>query len=625
MLSALTKKQNRDLTRILVSFVLFFGIYLLQTTAHISLPGYSYLLAYLIPYLIIGHDVLIRAAGNISRGRIFDENFLMALATIGAFCLGEYPEAVAVMLFYQVGELFQGYAVNKSRRSIAQLMDIRPDHATIEQNGELIDVDPAEIAAGDTIIIRPGDRIPLDGIIISGSSELNTMSITGESLPRSVDPGDEVISGCINTTGLLQVRVLRPYAESTVARILDLVENAAGRKAKAENFITVFARYYTPAVVVIAAALAFLPPLLLGEPFPDWIGRALIFLVVSCPCALVISIPLSFFGGIGGASRNGILVKGSNYLESLARAETVVFDKTGTLTTGTFRVADVHPADGISEPELLAYAAGAEYASTHPLAAAIRAAYGSVIDTRAVSAAVETAGRGVSAMVQGSLVLCGTSRMMIDAGIVLPAHIPPGTIIHIAVNGRYAGFLRFTDTLKPEAAAAVADLKKLGVGKIIMLTGDSRSVATDVAIELGVDEFRAELLPQDKVTVLETVIAENSGGSVVFVGDGINDAPVLSRADVGIAMGALGSDAAIEAADIVLMDDNPAKVAAAIRIARKTYWIVRENILFALGVKFLVLAGAAIGVATMWEAVFADVGVAVIAVLNAMRTLRYRD
>ncbi len=625
MLSALTKKQNRDLKRILLSFGLFLGIFLLQTAVQLSLPAYGYLLLYLIPYLIIGHDVLIRAAGNISRGQIFDENFLMALATIGAFCLGEYPEAVAVMLFYQVGELFQSYAVSKSRRSIAQLMDIRPDHATIEKDGELTDVDPAEIAAGDIIIIRPGDRVPLDGIIISGSSELNTMSITGESLPRSVDQGDEVISGCINTTGLLQVRVLRPYAESTVARILDLVENAAARKAKAENFITVFARYYTPAVVVIAAALALLPPLLLSEPFTDWIGRALIFLVVSCPCALVISIPLSFFGGIGGASRNGILVKGSNYLESLARVGTVVFDKTGTLTTGTFRVADVHPADDISEPELLAYAAGAEYASTHPLAAAIRAAYGSAIDTRAVSAAVETAGRGVSAMVRGSFVLCGNARMMTDAGIVLPPNIPSGTIIHIAVNGRYAGYLRFTDTLKPEAAAAVADLKKLGVGKTIMLTGDSRVAATDIATELGVDDFRAELLPQDKVTALETVIAETSGGSVVFVGDGINDAPVLSRADVGIAMGALGSDAAIEAADIVLMDDNPAKVAAAIRIARKTYWIVRENILFALGVKFLVLAAAAVGAATMWAAVFADVGVAVIAVLNAMRTLRYRD
>ncbi len=623
MFESLSPKQKRTLLRIFAAFAIFLPVVFFQQT-NLSEDTGTLLLLYLAAYAVVGYDVLLRAGKNISRGKIFDENFLMTIATIGAFALGEYPEAVAVMLFYQVGELFQSYAVNKSRKSIAALMDIRPDHANIESDGQLIEVDPAVLKSGDIIVIKPGERVPLDGVIISGSSDLNTMSMTGESLPRSVDEGDEVISGCINMSGLLRVRVLRPYSESTVARILDMVENAAAKKAKTENFITTFSRYYTPAVVGIAAALAVLPPVLFGEPFADWVGRALIFLVVSCPCALVISIPLSFYGGIGGASRNGILIKGGNYLEALAKTETVVFDKTGTLTTGSFRVTEISPAGERENDQLLMYAAAAESASTHPLAAAIRQAYGKDIDRTAVAKVTETAGRGVFAEVFGRPVLAGNARMMADAGITIPAGSPAGTVIHVAVSGSYAGYLLFADTVKPHAEKAIRDLKKLGVKHTAMLTGDTEAAAKLTAGELGIDSYRAGLLPQDKVSGLEDIMAK-FGGTTAYVGDGINDAPVLSRADIGIAMGSLGSDAAIEAADIVLMDDDPAKVATAVRISKKTFWIVRQNIIFALGVKFLVLGFAAAGFATMWEAVFADVGVAVIAILNAMRTLRFLE
>lgn len=619
-MSSLTSSQRYDLKRILLSFVLFLGVFLLGTRA--SFPWYGVL--YLVPYLIVGYDVLIHAVRNIRYGRLFDENFLMSIATVGAFCLGEYPEAVAVMVFYQVGELFEGYAVNKSRRSIAALMDIRPDHATVERNGELFDVDPTDIVCGEVIVIRPGDRVPLDGRVISGTSELDTRSITGESLPRPVTDGDEVISGCINGFGLLRVLVTKRYTDSTVAKILELVENAASRKAKTEELITVFARYYTPAVVVIAVLLAFLPPLVFGEPFSEWVSRALIFLVVSCPCALVISIPLSFFGGIGGASRNGILVKGGNYLEALSAAKTVVFDKTGTLTTGTFQVTMIQPFGGFSSQDLLMYTAEAEYASRHPLAAAVRLAYALPVDAARVTDLVERPGLGISATVSGVRVAVGNLRMMGLDSVKIPDSLPVGTVIHTAVEGQYAGYISFSDTLKPNTKMAIEALKKLGIERTVILTGDTKTAATDVARDVGITEVRAELLPQDKVTVLEEIIVENPRGKVVYVGDGINDAPVLSRADVGIAMGVAGSDAAIEAADVVLMDDDPAKVADAVRIAKRTYWIVRENIIFALGIKFLILVAAAFGMANMWEAVFADVGVAVIAVLNAMRCLRVR-
>ena len=623
MTPALTKKQTKTLWRILIAFALLLCVLAYQQTQP---PAVLTLTLYLIPYALVGYDVLLRAAKNILHGKIFDENFLMTIATIGALCLGEYPEAVAVMLFYQTGELFQNYAVTKSRKSIAALMDIRPDHAAIERNGQIIEVNPEELSAGDEIIIKPGDRVPLDGIILTGTSELDTASLTGESLPKPVTEGDKIISGCINLSGLLRVRVTAPYSQSTVAKILDLVENAATKKAKTENFITTFARYYTPAVVLVAAALAILPPLLLGEPLTDWISRALIFLVVSCPCALVISIPLSFYGGIGGASRNGILIKGGNYLETLARTGTVVFDKTGTLTTGTFRLTEICPADGITADQLLAWAAAAETASTHPLARSILEACKQPVDQTAVTHITEEAGLGVSAQVHNTHVLAGNTQHLIRAGIAVPENLPGGTIIHLAADGRYAGYLRFSDTLKPHAKDAVTSLKQLGIRNISLLTGDTAAAAAETAEELGLTSYRAELLPQDKLAGLEDLITENTGsGTTIYVGDGINDAPVLSRADAGIAMGSLGSDAAIEAADIVIMDDDPAKVATAVKLSRKTYWIVRQNIIIALGVKFAVLALAAAGAATMWEAVFADVGVAVIAVLNAMRTLRYAE
>ena len=566
---------------------------------------------------------MIKAAKGIRNRQIFDENFLMAIATVGAFALGEYPEGVAVMLFYQVGELFQSVAVGRSRQSIAALMDIRPDYANMERDGQLVQVDPDEVAVGDTIVIKAGERVPLDGIVTQGNSALDTAALTGESLPRDVAAGDEVISGCVNLSGLLHVRVTRPFGESTVAKILDLVENSSEKKAKAEHFITKFARYYTPAVVFAALALAVIPSLLLEGGWGVWVPRALNFLVVSCPCALVISIPLSFFGGIGGASKHGILVKGSNYLEALARAGIVVFDKTGTLTRGTFEVTVIHPQQ-LSEQELLELAALAEHFSTHPISLSIQAACRPAPDPARVTDVKEIAGRGVQAVVDGRTVLAGNQKLMDQFQISFEdrcRHM--GTIIHVAVDGEYAGHIVISDQPKPEAAQALSDLKAAGVRRTVMLTGDAQSAAEGVARELGLDEFHAELLPGDKVDQVERLLAQKQPKeNLVFVGDGINDAPVLSRADIGVAMGALGSDAAIEAADIVLMDDDLSKLAQAVRIARKTLSIVRQNIVFALAVKGLVLVPSALGYVGMWWAVFADVGVSVLAILNASRMLR---
>ena len=606
----MTKKQKKMLSRILISAVLFLLLYTVPA------QGVVRLLLYLIPYAVIGWDVLWRAVKNIRNGQVFDENFLMSIATIGAFGCGEYPEAVAVMLFYQVGELFQSVAVGRSRQSIAALMDIRPDYANMERDGQLVQVDPDEVAVGDTIV-------PLDGIVTQGNSALDTAALTGESLPRDVAAGDEVISGCVNLSGLLHVRVTRPFGESTVAKILDLVENSSEKKAKAEHFITKFARYYTPAVVFAALALAVIPSLLLEGGWGVWVPRALNFLVVSCPCALVISIPLSFFGGIGGASKHGILVKGSNYLEALARAGIVVFDKTGTLTRGTFEVTVIHPQQ-LSEQELLELAALAEHFSTHPISLSIQAACRPAPDPARVTDVKEIAGRGVQAVVDGRTVLAGNQKLMDQFQISFEdrcRHM--GTIIHVAVDGEYAGHIVISDQPKPEAAQALSDLKAAGVRRTVMLTGDAQSAAEGVARELGLDEFHAELLPGDKVDQVERLLAQKQPKeNLVFVGDGINDAPVLSRADIGVAMGALGSDAAIEAADIVLMDDDLSKLAQAVRIARKTLSIVRQNIVFALAVKGLVLVLSALGYVGMWWAVFADVGVSVLAILNASRMLR---
>ncbi len=590
-------------------------------------------LFYLVPYLIIGWDVLWRAIRNIAHGQVFDENFLMALATVGAFATGEYAEAVFVMLFYQVGELFQSHAVGKSRQSIAALMDIRPDRANLERDGQVVEADPEDVAVGDVIVVKPGERIPLDGTVLEGVSALDTAALTGESVPRDVRAGDNVISGCVNQTGLLRISVTREYGQSTVAKILDLVENAAEKKSPSENFITKFARYYTPCVVVAALALFAVPSLLLaaldsppallaGTVWTDWLHRALIFLVISCPCALVISVPLSFFGGIGGASKRGILVKGSGYLELLAKTDTVVFDKTGTLTQGVFSVTAVHPEEGFSPDQVLESAALAESWSDHPISQSLRAACGAGLDTNRVSDVEEIAGHGVRASVDGQMVAVGNSRLMERENVNwLPCELP-GTIVHVTIGGFYAGHIVISDRPKEDAARAVAALKAAGVRRTVMLTGDTKEVAAAVARELGLDEFHAELLPADKVERVEALLAQKApGAALAFVGDGINDAPVLSRADVGIAMGALGSDAAIEAADIVLMDDKPSKIALAIQIARKTLRIVKQNIWFALGVKALVLLLGAFGLATMWEAVFADVGVAVIAILNATRAL----
>ena len=636
----MTKKQKRTLWRILLSAALLAVVALLPlptlwlpgalplvSVSHVSQDGSAaFSLApwvlYLVPYLLIGWDVLWKAVRNIAHGQVFDENFLMAIATVGAFATGEYAEAVFVMLFYQVGELFQSYAVGKSRQSIASLMDIRPDYANVEQDGELVQVDPDEVEVGDTIVIKAGERVPLDGVILEGRSTLDTAALTGESLPREVEAGDDVISGCVNLSGLLKVRVTKAFEESTVAKILDLVENATSKKAKAENFITKFARYYTPSVVVAAVLLAVLPPLLGGGDWGKWFHQALVFLVISCPCALVISVPLSFFGGIGGASRAGILVKGGNYLEVLADTQIVVFDKTGTLTKGVFNVTAIHP-DQCDEDRLLEVAALAESYSDHPISRSLKEAYGKDIDNSRVTDVEEIAGHGVRAKVDGVEVCVGNDKLMESIGVAWhPCH-RVGTTVHVESQGVYLGHIVISDEVKEDAAQAIADLKAIGVRKTVMLTGDAQAVGEDVAQRLGLDEVHAQLLPADKVDRVEALLQEKTGkGKLAFVGDGINDAPVLSRADLGIAMGGLGSDAAIEAADVVLMDDKPSKIAVAIRVARKTLRIVRQNIVFALGVKLLVLALGAVGLANMWEAVFADVGVSVIAILNAMRALR---
>ena len=627
----MTKKQKKSLQQILIALALVILLKLLLRVLP-ALPTPVELLLYLIPYLVVGKDVLRKAIKGVKNRQPFDECFLMAVATVGAFALGDYVEGCAVILFYQIGELFQSVAVGKSRQSISSLMDIRPDYANVEdEDGKLEQVDPDDVEVGTVIVVQPGERVPIDGVIVEGTSALNTAALTGESLPRDVQTGDEVISGCVNMTGLLKVRTTKEFGESTVSKILDLVENSSMKKARAENFITRFARVYTPAVCYGALALAFLPPivlLLMGQPahFGDWIYRALTFLVISCPCALVISIPLSFFGGIGGASACGILVKGSTYLEELARTGIVVFDKTGTLTQGTFKVTGVHPADGITDEQLVEAAALAESWSKHPISLSIKAAYGKEIDSARVTDVEELGGHGVTAKVDGKPVAAGNARLMEKLGLSAPAVSETGTVVHVAIDGRYAGCLLIADVVKPHSAEAIRALKAAGVRKTVMLTGDAEPVAKAVSAQLGLDEYHAGLLPGDKVDQIETLIAtKKSKENLAFVGDGINDAPVLSRADVGIAMGALGSDAAIEAADVVLMDDDPAKIALAMRIARRTLCIVYENIVFALAVKFACLLLGAIGMASMWTAIFADVGVMVIAVLNATRALYTKD
>ena len=635
----MTRKQKKMRARILAAAVLLLAAKLLPT---IWLPGAIPFLSvshaaadgttafslsmwplYLAAYFTVGWDVLWRAVRNIKNGQVFDENFLMAVATVGAVGCGELAEGVAVMLFYQVGELFQSVAVDRSRKSISSLMDIRPDYANVEREGQLEQVDPEEVGVGDTIVIKAGERVPLDGTVLDGTSNLDTAALTGESLPRSVKPGDEVISGCVNLSGLLHVKVSKPYGESTVAKILDLVENSAAKKAKAENFITKFARYYTPAVVFAALALAILPPLLGFGVWMDWLQRALTFLVVSCPCALVISIPLSFFGGIGGASRQGILVKGGNYLEALAAAGTVVFDKTGTLTRGNFEVTVIHPQE-MDEKELLECAALAERSSDHPIAQSILRACKELPALDRISASEEIAGHGMHVTVDGREIYAGNARLMDKIGVPITLNCKhDGTIIHVAVDGRYMGHIVISDQIKPEAAQALKALKAAGVERTVMLTGDAQGAAQAVAAQVGVDEVHAQLLPGDKVDQVERLLKEKRPRrTLVFVGDGVNDAPVLSRADIGVAMGAMGSDAAIEAADVVLMDDDLTKLPRAVAIARKTMRIVKENTVFAIGIKFLVLGLAAVGHANMWMAVFADVGVCILAILNAGRMLR---
>ena len=623
----MTKKQKKVLYQIIASVVLIVILRLLP-----AFPTPVELVLYLIPYLVVGWDVLRKALLGIKNRQPFDECFLMAVATVGAFALGDYVEGCAVILFYQIGELFQSVAVGKSRQSISSLMDIRPDYANIEdENGKLEQVDPDDVEVGTVIVVQPGERVPIDGVIVEGTSALNTAALTGESLPRDVQSGDEVISGCVNMTGLLKVRTTKEFGESTVSKILDLVENSSMKKARTENFITRFARVYTPAVCYSALALAFLPPvvlLLMGQParFGDWIYRALTFLVISCPCALVISIPLSFFGGIGGASACGILVKGSTYLEELARTGVVVFDKTGTLTQGTFKVVGVHPENGVTEAELVEAAALAESWSKHPISLSIKNAYGKEIDANRVTDVQELGGHGVTAKVDGRTVAAGNARLMAKLNLSAPEVTEPGTIVHVAIEGKYAGYLLIADVVKPHSAQAIKGLKAAGVRKTVMLTGDAEPVAKAVASDLGLDEYHAGLLPGDKVDQIEKLLAaKGPKENLAFVGDGINDAPVLSRADIGIAMGALGSDAAIEAADIVLMDDDPAKIALAMSIARRTLRIVYENIVFALAIKFACLVLGALGLASMWTAIFADVGVMVLAVLNATRALYTKD
>ena len=616
----MTKKQKNVLIRIIVAGVLLVAAALLPLEEKSLLR----LAAFLVPYFVIGYDVLWKAVRGIIQGQVFDENFLMCVATVGALFVSEYPEASAVMLFYQTGELFQSVAVGKSRKSISDLMDICPEYANIERNGQLEEVDPEEVELDSIIVIKPGEKIPLDGVIIEGSSSVDTAALTGESLPRLVKTGDEVISGCINQSGLLKVKVTKEYEDSTVTKILELVENSATKKAKSENFITRFARYYTPSVVIAAAVLAVLPPLILGGGWADWIHRALIFLVISCPCALVISVPLSFFGGIGGASKRGILVKGGNYLEALANAETVVFDKTGTLTKGCFEVTKIH-TDSMNEDELLDLAAHAESYSDHPIARSVCAKFGKEVDHGRISSDEEISGHGIRAVIDGREIYAGNKKLMAAQSVDIPECGCRGTMVHVAADGGYAGHIVISDMIKDTSAEAIKSLKANGVKQTVMLTGDAKSTAEEVADTLGLDKYYAELLPADKVEKVEELLKEKQeGSSLIFVGDGINDAPVLTRADVGIAMGSLGSDAAIEAADIVLMDDDPAKISLAMKIARKTVRIVRENIVFALGVKALVLVLGALGIANMWLAVFADVGVSVIAILNAMRTMKIK-
>ena len=608
------------LVRIIISLVL------VVVFSQLPVEGYLRFGLFMIPYLIIGYDILKKAFKGIRNKQVFDENFLMAVATIGAILLGDYTEGTAVMLFYQIGELFQSYAVGRSRRNISELMDIRPDYANVENNGELEQVDPDEVAIGTIIVVQPGEKVPIDGVITEGTSTLNTSALTGESLPRSAKVGDEVISGCINMTGLLKIRTTKEFGESTVSKILELVENSSSRKSKSENFISKFAKYYTPAVCYGALALALLPPivlLLMGKPamWGDWIYRALTFLVISCPCALVISIPLSFFAGIGGASNQGVLVKGSNYLETLAQTKYVVFDKTGTMTQGVFEVSGIHHNE-MSDEKLLEYAALAECSSSHPISKSLQKAYGKPVDRNRVTDIEEISGNGVIAKVDGVSVAAGNAKLMKKLGIAYQECHHVGTVVHMAVDGRYAGHILISDIIKPHAKEAIAELKKAGISRTVMLTGDSKRVADQVATELGIDEVYSELLPADKVTKVEELLDKKTAKEkLAFVGDGINDAPVLSRADIGIAMGALGSDAAIEAADIVLMDDDPLKISKAIKIARKCIRIVYENIYFAIGIKVLCLILGAIGIANMWMAIFADVGVMIIAVLNAIRAL----
>ena len=618
----MTKKQKKALIRIIISEALVGLISLLPV------KGYLRFGMFMIPYLVIGYDILRKAIKGIMNRQVFDENFLMAVATIGAIALGDYTEGVAVMIFYQIGELFQSYAVGRSRRNISELMDIRPDYANIRtESGELEQVDPDEVEIGSIIVVQPGEKVPIDGIIVEGKSSLNTSALTGESLPRDAAAGDEIISGCINMTGVLEIKTTREFGESTVSKILDMVENASSRKSRSENFISKFAHYYTPIVCYLAAALAILPPLVsilflrIAPNWGEWIFRALTFLVISCPCALVISIPLSFFAGIGGASRSGVLVKGSNYLETLAQTSCVVFDKTGTLTQGVFAVASVHPA-GMTEAELLEYAALAESYSGHPISKSLQKAYGKSADQNRIGEVEEISGNGVKTVIDGKEVAVGNDKLMKKLGVSYEESNEIGTIVHVAIDGKYAGNILISDQSKPTSAEAIKSLKKAGVSKTVMLTGDRRNVAEHVAKELGLTEYYAELLPADKVTSVEKLLAEQgSHDKLAFVGDGINDAPVLSRADIGIAMGAMGSDAAIEAADIVLMDDDPMKIVKAIKIARKCIRIVYENIYFAIGIKVICLILGALGIANMWAAIFADVGVMVIAVLNAIRAL----
>ena len=618
----MTKKQKKMLIRILCSFVLLVAAAIVEKLLPDALPQWGWLLVFLAPYLLIGYDVLKEAVESIFHGQMLDEHFLMMVATVGALCVGELEEAVAVMLFYQVGELFQSYAVGKSRKSISALMDIRPDYANIERDGKLEQVDPEEIQVGDIIVVKAGEKVPLDGVVMEGKTTLNTAALTGESLPRDAAEGDQIISGCVNISGLIRVRVTKPFSESTVSRILELVENASNKKTRTERFITRFARIYTPAVVGAAVLLAIVPPLVLHGNWSDWIYRALTFLVVSCPCALVISVPLSFFGGIGGASSKGILVKGSNYIEALAHCETVVFDKTGTLTEGSFQVTAVHP-DAVDEKELLRLAAAAESYSDHPISLSLKAACHDSIDSKLVTNVHEIAGKGVQAEFEGHTLSVGNGKLMESLGIEEHKCHKVGTIVHVAMDGKYLGHIVISDVIKPDAAKAIVDLKACGVQRTVMLTGDRREVAQNVAQQLKLDDVKAELMPQGKVEAVEELLkAKNPKSTLAFVGDGINDAPVLSRADIGIAMGALGSDAAIEAADVVLMDDQPSKIAEAIRISRKTMGIAMQNIVFALAVKAVVLAVTAFGAGNMWWAVFADVGVSVIAILNAMRALR---